>query len=126
MRILQHPKEMHEKITFGMLEPLYRKAFQCSGNKDLDVVYQCLIKTTGQCYHLIVNAEDLRLVAGTHPDPTLTLIFSSMEIPWLMLHNRLDPIAAFMNETVRSDSHLLLTMQYMILFANIPAETDLS
>ena len=89
-----------------------------------DVIYQCCLEQ-GNDYHLIISNNTLKVHANTHAQPTLRLYFPDVEIPKRIAQGDLDPMQAFLDGQFRSDGHILLVMQYLILFGQLSAAADL-
>lgn len=115
----------HEQ-NLNKLKKMYQNVFQHLENIDMNVVYQCFIQSTKQYYQIIIDDNKLQFRDGQHQSPTLTLTFKSLDIPEKLMLNQIDSIECIMNKQVFSDSHLILSMQYFIMFANIPANSDLT
>jgi len=107
------------------LKDLYCRMFE--QHKPLavhDAIWQCSLET-GENYYLRLHSGQLEFGEGRHAHATLTLYFTSTEIPVQIAAGKLDPMAAFLNGDFRSDSHLLLVMYYLMLFGPLAANADL-
>lgn len=89
-----------------------------------DVVYQCCLEQ-GEDYHLVIANNILEVAPGTHAAPTLRLYFTNEQVPKLIAKGELDPMQAFLDEQFRADGHLLLVMQYLMLFGPLSPVADL-
>lgn len=88
------------------------------------IVYQCCFEQ-GEDYHLVITDNTLEVVAGTHAAPTLRLYFTDERVPQHIAEGKLDPMKAFLDGQFRADGHLLLVMQYLMLFGPLSPVADL-
>lgn len=106
------------------LQRAYERTFRKYNLPVADIVYQCRLDTENH-YHLTIKDGKLAMDIGVHPNPTVTLLFPDEATPLQICEGKLDPMAAFLEGHFRSDGHLLLVMQYLMLFGTLSAQADL-
>lgn len=89
-----------------------------------DVVYQCCLDA-GDSYYLDIKDGALECKIGYHDAPTLTLYFPDIRTPLHIADGSLDPMTAFLRGDFRADGHLMLVMQYLMLFGPLSRHADL-
>lgn len=106
------------------LQKTYAAAFAQYPLAIKDIVYQCCLDTKAH-YYLAIESGQLSVQSGVHSSPTVTLFFPDKTAPLLICEGKLDPMTAFLEGQFRSDGHLLLVMQYLMLFGTLSAQADL-
>ena len=90
-------------------------AFEPAAADGLDVVYQFEFGDA-EGYQLIIEHGELKVVAGRHANPTITLLFDRLDTARDLIAGPGDTMQAFMQGSIRSDGNLLLAMRLGMLF----------